>query len=172
MTAESTHYKIFISFHYWTAMITCIHCLHSQEGECHLALQHIQLRSRVLDARGVRLLCVWCLVTKRSMSRVREVRGRVVLWRGGREREGLKRQEAAALVSLPGESYVKDIGVTLSTQAQSWGISLASLTRRHSSVLPEWTTLTPIWQEVEYGFVYYSSPSSILYVAVQLQRWM
>lgn len=75
-------------------------------------------------------------------------------WEGGwccgevGERERRKPQETAALVSLPGESCVKDIGVTLSTQAQSWGISLASLTRRHSSVLPEWTTLTPIWQEV------------------------
>lgn len=141
MTAESTT----------TELITCIHRLHSQslEGECHLALQHIQLRSRVLDARGVRLrLCMVSGYNKKHVTGERGERAVGVVEKWEREREGLKPQETAALVSLPGESYVKDIGVTLSTQAQSWGIPLASLTRRHSSVLPERTTLTPIWQEV------------------------
>lgn len=151
MTAESTHFKKCF-FHYtiellWSYVHTVYTLSHMRENvTLHCSIFSYAVGS--LTHAGSSSVCVWCLVTKRSMSRVREVRGRAVLWRSGREREKEKPQETAALFSLPGESCVKGIGVTLSTQAQSWGISLASLTQRHSSVLPEWTTLTPIRQEV------------------------
>ncbi len=114
---------IFLS-HRYIVIITVKYCLYSQplKRKCHIALgyiltQHCSRFSYIAEtSRHVRLgsVYVWCLVTKRSMSRVRE-RGSSVA--EGGEREGWKAQETTALISLPGESHIKGTGVTQSIQA-------------------------------------------------------
>lgn len=84
------------------------------------------------------------LLQKGSVSRVRGWgRGE-----GGVGRDGEKPPEAAVLILLPAESYVKGTGVTLRKLAASPEEFLQRQT--HCLVLPVWITPAPFRKEVQY----------------------
>lgn len=126
-------------------MIICIHCLHSQslEGECHIALQHIQLRSRVLDARGVKLrLCLVSCYKKKHVMGERGERAGGVVEKWEREREGETTGGSSSGLTTWGKLRQGHWSHTEHTSPVLRNFT--GFADAESSVLPEWTTLTPI----------------------------